>query len=170
MTQTLKWREHMKRSKTLTLGLALAMILGTVLVTEAGGPFPGAHGRFAGQGWMNLKSLLDLDLSDPQKAEILKIINQHEGEMAALRQQSFQARKDLRQALQSEPLNENDLRKAYQTLSSAREEHLVQGARMRAELKQLLTPEQLELLKKQREQRMDRLKGRLDIGPQPQGD
>ena len=160
----------MNLNKTLTLGLALAMILGMVLVAEARGPFPGAHGRFAGQGWMSLKSLLELDLSDAQKTEILKITNQHEEEMAALRQQSFQARKDLRKALRSEPLNENDLRKAYQALSSVMEEHLVQGARMRAELKQILTPEQQELLKKQRGQRMERRKGLLDMGPKPPGD
>ena len=160
----------MKPNKILTLGLALAMILGIALVAEARGPFPGAHGRSAGQGLMNLKSLLELDLSDAQKAEIQKIINQREGEMAALRQQSFQAGKDLRKALRSESLDENDLRLAYQALSSVREEHLVQGARLRAKFKQILTPEQLELLKKQREQRLERHKGRLEMGPKPQGD
>ncbi|MCJ7594534.1 MAG: Spy/CpxP family protein refolding chaperone [Desulfobacterales bacterium] len=146
----------MKPNKILTLGLALAMILGIALAAEARGPFPGAHGRSAGQGLMNLKSLLELDLSDAQKAEIQKIINQREGEMAALKQQSFPARKDLRKALRSEPLDENDLRKAYQALSSFREEHLVQGAKLRAELKQILTPEQRELLKKQKGHRMER--------------
>ena len=160
----------MKPNKILTLGLALAMILGIALVAEARGPFRGAHGRSAGQGWMNLKSLLELDLSDAQKAEIQKILNQREGEMAALRQQSFQARKDLRNALRSEPLDESDLRLAYKALSSVREEHLVQGAKLRAELKQILTPEQQELLKKQRGQRLERHKGRPDMEPKPQGE
>jgi len=160
----------MKPNKILTLGLALAMILGIALVAEARGPFPGAHGRSAGQGWMNLKSLLELDLSDAQKTEIQKLISQREEEMAALKQQSFQAGKDFRKALRSEPLNESGLRLAYKALSSVREEHLVQGARLRAELKQILTPEQLELLKKQRGHRMERPGGRLEMGPKPQGD
>ena len=160
----------MGRHKTLTLGLALAMILGIAFAADAAGPFPGAHGRRAGQGLINFRSLLELDLSDAQKAEILKVLNQHEGEMAALREQSFQARRDLRRALRSDPLDENDLRKAYKVLSSVREEHLVLGARMRAELKQIFTPQQQELLKKQRERRWGRHWGRLDTGPTPQAD
>jgi Spy/CpxP family protein refolding chaperone len=119
---------------------------------------------------MALKTLLELDLSDVQRAEILTIMNQYEGEMEAIRQQSFEARKDLRRALRAEPFDEEGLRKALRGLFSIREESVVLGARMTADLRRVLTPEQQELLKKQRGQRLGRFQGQLDPWAEAQAD
>ena len=144
----------MRSRKALTLFLALAMILGMALMAEARGPA-------VGRGFMGLKTILSLDLSDEQEAEIRQILDRYEGEMEAVRERSFHLRRDLRRALREEPVNEGDLRKTFRAQSTVREDHLVLGVRMRAELKQVLSPDQLEILEKQRGQRLERFKDRF---------
>ena len=111
---------------------------------------------------MGLKAFLSLNLSESQEAEIMKILDRHEGEMEALRERGFQARQDLRKALRAEPLNEDGLRQAFRAVSSVREEQLVLKVRMREDLNKILSPAQRDLLKEKRGQGPQGFRGRPD--------
>lgn len=154
----------MNRNKALTLLGTLAIILCIALPAEAAGPYRarGMGGPAAGDRLTGLRTLLQLDLSETQRTEIMKILDQYEVQLEGIRKRSFRAGKDLRKALRAEPNNEENLRTAYRALSSVREEHLVLGARMAAELKEVLTPEQRALLKTQRGQRLGSLRDHFE--------
>jgi Spy/CpxP family protein refolding chaperone len=72
-----------------------------------------------------------------------------------------QARKNLLAAMHAEQFNESHLRATFQQVSSIREESVVSRGKMMSELKAVLTPDQMALLKERKAQRMKRAKTRL---------
>lgn len=74
-----------------------------------------------------------------------------------------EARESLIKVLKTEQFNEDEIRNALRRAAPIREELLVMRVKMMAELKTVLTPEQLQLLEERKAQRIERLKGR--IGP-----
>jgi Spy/CpxP family protein refolding chaperone len=153
---------NMKSKKVLVVGIILTMVFAGALAAMAG-DFPSRHCRHSmGHGLFGLKAMLELKLSESQQTEMLDIIGKYENEMKNNRDSIRQARKNLMAAMHAEALNEEQLRTAFKQLSLIREESIVSRAKMMTELKAVLTPEQMALLKERKTQRMEWGKARLD--------
>ena len=151
----------MKSKKTLVVGIVLAMVFGSALAAMAG-DFSSRHRRHGfGHGFFGFKAMLELKLSGSQQTDVLTIIGKHENEMKNRLDSIQDARKNLMAAMHAEQFNESQLRAAFKEVSSIREESIVSRGKMLTELKAVLTPEQMALLKERKAQRMERVKARL---------
>jgi len=123
---------------------------------------PGNPSRNFGGGLAGLKMFIELNLSETQKTEVLRITNKYQDKRLSTREKLRESRDNLRNALKSEQFNEDGVRTAYRQVSSIQEDLLVLRVQMRSELKALLTPEQSELLKERRALRSAKMKTRLE--------
>jgi len=152
----------MKLRNVLTVTVAIALILSGFTVASAKG-FPGMHRRHGmGFGMMGLKTFLELNLTKDQESQLLTIIDKYKNSQKESRDSLRVAQKNLFKLAHEEKFNEVELRKAFQKASSIREDLFISRAKMRAEMKTVLTPEQLEKLKKNRAERAGRLRDRLN--------
>lgn len=122
---------------------------------------PGNPSRNFGGGLAGLKTFIELNLSETQKTEMLRITDKYQDKRLSTREKLREARENLRNALKSEPFNEDGVRTAHRQVSLIQENLLVLRVQMRSELKALLTPEQSELLKEKRELRSAKMKNHL---------
>jgi len=133
----------MKFNKAFTAALTLTIIIAGAFATQAMS-FGGHH---RGDGMFGLKTVLDLNLSDSQRAQILSIFGKYD--LKSVRSNLWQARKDLRTAL-SQAASEDSIDgivSAYQTkVAPLQQQMLSMRAKMMYEIKAVLTPEQLQLL------------------------
>jgi Spy/CpxP family protein refolding chaperone len=137
------------------------MVFGSALAAMAG-DFSSRHRRHDfGHGFFGLRAMLELKLSDSQQTDVLNIIGKYENEMMNARDSIREARKNFMAAMRAEVFNEEQLRAAFKQLSSIREESIVSRGKMLTELKAVLTPEQITLLKERKAQRKERVKARL---------
>jgi Spy/CpxP family protein refolding chaperone len=147
----------MRLKKGLIIALAqIIIIVGAFTVNAMA--FGHASGHM-GSGLFGLKTLLELNLTDDQRAKILSIIGKYETDRDLTRNSLRDARKGLRTALQASEFNEATIRAAYQQISKLREDQLVTRLKMMGELKSLLTQDQLDLLKARKGQRMEKFEG-----------
>jgi Spy/CpxP family protein refolding chaperone len=155
------------KMKYLGVTLALAICLCWVVLAEAGMRgrckwHPGLGSCFAG-----LKGFLELKLTESQQAEMMNIINKYHNERETLRKAMMDARENISITLKTDQFNEEAFRKAFRKTSAIKEEMCVLRAKMMAEMKAILTPEQFELLKAHRAQRLERGRHRLDTMAEP---
>jgi Spy/CpxP family protein refolding chaperone len=152
----------MKFSKFLTLTLVVVVIFAGGAPAMAGG-FGRMDHRHGGEpGFVGLKTFLKLDLKDSQRSQLLKIIDNHQAERRNTAHNFFEARRNLFKVMNSEKFDETNLRKAFERLSSIEENSFVLRARMRSEMKAVLTPEQLSLLQKRQRGHFEKTKHRVD--------
>jgi Spy/CpxP family protein refolding chaperone len=134
----------MKFSKTLTVALVLTIIFVGVVAAEAMGP----AGHHHGAGLFGLKTLLQLNLTDQQKSQILSIFANYD--MKTLKKNLWQARKALRTAI-SQAKSTDDISSAITTnlpaVQAAQKDLLSARTTMAFQIKAVLGPEQLPLLK-----------------------
>jgi Spy/CpxP family protein refolding chaperone len=151
------------KSKVLIAGLALTIVLAGAYAVDAmhSGRRSGFTGAM-GSRILGLKTLIELNLSDSQKSQLLAIIDKYEKDMEIARNSLREARHNIRTILKAGELNEYDLRNACRQAAPIKEDLLVMGAKMKAELKTVLTPEQLQLLEERKAQRMKQYRDRLD--------
>jgi len=148
----------MKTKRTLVVGLAIAVVLGGALVAAAA-VFPGHHRRGgAGPGIMGLKTLIELNLSDSQKDQVLEILDRYEQEKQNAAESLLDARKHLFTVGHAGEFNEIDIRNAFRQVSSIEEELFVLRVKMMTELEAVLNSEQIELLKDRRTGRTERMR------------
>lgn len=160
----------MKPNKTLTMPLALVVVL-VGAFTAAAGVFPGHHRRGArGFQLPGLKTFIELKLSDSQKSQVLNILEKYQRERQDTLDSLLEARKHFLTITHAEEFNENDVRKAYRKVSSIEEEGLVLRAKMMAEIRAVLNPEQIDLLRERRGQRTEKMRGRLETWLQNRGE
>ncbi len=150
-----------KKALTVMAVVSLVLVFATAFVVEARPFGPDMQKRGMGSGFAGLRAFHDLKLSDAQQESITNIINQFQNRRETLRNSMVDARKNLRVVLQTEQFNEEDARKAYREASTVREDMFVLRAKMMAELRAVLTPEQLELLKERKAKRLERMKRRF---------
>lgn len=133
----------MKLNRLLIIALAVAMIFGsasTILAKHA----RALHGPHA----MDLKGLMEeLDLSEEQRAQVEVIVVKYEDDRNNLAESLKEARDALEGVIFAEPYDEAAVRQAAQQVSTIREELAVLQAKMIAELRTVLTPEQMGYLK-----------------------
>ena len=130
----------MRLNKVLIIALTIAMIFGaasTILAKHARGPHA-----------MDLAGLIeDLDLSDEQKEQVEAIVERYEDDKDNLVESLKEAREQLQDVIFAEEYNETAVRQAAQQVSSIMEELAVLHAKMIAELRTVLSPEQMGYLK-----------------------
>ena len=95
----------------------------------------------------------DLDLMEGQKEQVEAIVKKYEGNRDTLVKSLKKAREQLSTVIFSEEFIENDVREAYDAISSIVEELVVSRAQMIAELRTVLSLEQIGYLKGQVEER-----------------
>ena len=110
-----------------------------------------------------------LGLTDPQKAQIKSVIQSHRDEWKALADRALTARKSLNEAVSAEAIDENVIRQRSADVAAARADIAVAHAHARAEILQVLTPEQQAQVKSLQskmesrfEERRQRLQNRLE--------
>jgi len=157
----------MKFNKALVGVLFLTIFFAGAVAVEAGrfGRHQGPP-SIMGPGFHGLKTLIQLNLSDPQQSKILSITEKYENERESLRESLREARRDLARVLQAENPDEDQIRSALRRAAPIREELLVMRVKMMAELKTVLTTEQLQLLEERKAHRIKGLKARS--GPVPE--
>lgn len=113
------------------------------------------RGGFAQGGGLPFMMLADLDLSEEQKQQAAEIFAASQVKRLELRQEFQASGKPLMDTLLNEEFDEQKIRELYQQQVNAGqnpaqllEERIVGQAKMLAELKAMLTPEQLDTLKK----------------------
>lgn len=147
----------MKVSKKLTVLLTLTIIFSSALVVRAG------NFRHMGKGFLGLRMLMQLDLTDAQKAEVRTIINKYREQRKNMNLQLPEAKEQLRSAIHAKDFNEENVRQAHQKLSSIMEELVVLRAKIMAELKPVLTADQLKVLEEKRAEASEKMKERRQL-------
>ena len=150
--------------KNLKLTTFTILVIICLVASHAGAKSfgPGNPSRNFGWGLTGLKTFIELNLSETQKTEVLRIIDKYQDKRQSTREKLREARENLRNALKSEQFNEDGVRTAYRKVSSIQEDLLVLRVQMRSELKAILTPEQSELLIEKRTLRFTIMKNRLE--------
>lgn len=133
----------MKFTRAFTVALVLTIILAGAFGAEAMN-----YGRHHGRGLFALKTLLELNLSDSQKTQILGIYGKYDLKTAW--KNLREARKNLRTAMQATSLDEtayiDGITSAYNQVAPLQQQLFVMRAQMGYEIRGVLTPEQLQLL------------------------
>ena len=138
------------------IGLAILLIVSAVAVANAQNPKRLGQGGAAAKGIFNVRMFLrGLNLTDQQKEQVKNILSNHKPDMKAVAQESLQARRGLREALAG-GADQAALKAAYDKVSTAGWNALMLRKQIGSEIKQILTPEQLELLQK-RQQNLKKL-------------
>lgn len=151
------------KSKVLIAALALTMVLAGAFAV--GAMNFGGHSGFKGvmgSRILGLKTLIQLNLSDSQKSRILSIIEKYENDIESAKNNLREARHNIRAAIQAGEFNENAIRNAHRQAAPIKEELLVMGAKMKAEMKTVLTLKQLQLLEERKAERIEEIRGRFD--------
>jgi Spy/CpxP family protein refolding chaperone len=145
--------KKMNSKKVLTVMAAVLMVFALAFTAEARrfGHNQGMKGNLGG-----LRLLLQLKLSDAQQTEMMNILNKYQSEREALWHSMREARKGVAAVLRAEPFNEKEAREAFKKAANIKEDMFMLRAKMMTELKAVLTPEQVELLKERRAQRLER--------------
>lgn len=130
----------MKLNKLLIIALAVTMFFGstsTILAKGGRGPHPMDLTRF----------IEELDLSEEQKVQVEAIIDKYEDDKDSLVESLKEAREKVSEVIFAEEFNEAAVRAAIGEVSPIMEELVVLHAKIIAELRTVLTPEQIGYLK-----------------------
>jgi Spy/CpxP family protein refolding chaperone len=160
----------MKSKKRTGLIIAgIVVIAGTLILTgtlmATGGNFskclsgfgmhPGMH-----RGMMGMNMLEDLNLSDAQKDQMQAIVTKYQGQRENTTDEHHKTmRETMFSVIFDDQFDEEKVREAFRKSSADKEEMVVQKAKMIAEIKTVLDPEQVELLKERKTQMMEKGRG-----------
>ena len=147
--------------RLLLTAVMMAAITGTAYAMPGDAmPGMGGPGGHLGEGLMRV--LIKLDLTDAQKHEAALILLKYRDEGKERRAAFRKAMEELRETSETEPFNEEAIRTAYKGVAAAGEEMAVHGAKLAAELKGILTPEQKASLEAFKTARHERHGGRME--------
>jgi periplasmic protein CpxP/Spy len=133
---------------------------GAVLHAQRGPGFGQFEGR--GRGGFGfgrapgLELLRQLDLTDQQREQIKGIVSQHKADFQQVRERLHAAMQAQHAAAEATPADEATIRAKANEVAAAQADMIVLGTKVRAEVFQILTPEQqakAQQLKAQRDQR-----------------
>jgi len=152
----------MRLRKAFVMALALVMVCavgawaGQHGMGHHGKGFDKSYGKKDMCGDCPFKMLHGVDLTEAQTEKIAGIFNKYEGEHDILRKKMREARKTLREAVHSDPVNEPDIRKAAQLVGDQLAALSLHQAQLYSEIRPVLTAEQTEKLQKIKENRCER--------------
>ena len=150
------------KAKRLALGMAaLALSVGLGAAASAGGFGPHGGGRHGhdGPGFMLGKRMLSqLELSDAQTEQLRAMWEKRHEQMRPAHQSLMEANRTLREAIHAKDLNESAIRAAAAEVARIEADLAVERARGLAEMRALLTPEQLTKLEELKQKAKERMK------------
>ncbi len=149
----------MKNCKMLTVVFCLAVLFFGIPAVIANAFGPPLHKG----GGLGLRTLMELDLSDSQKAEVSNLIDKYRETGEQLRDQLLEAKEASMDVILAEPFDEEKVRQAFQEISPLLEEMMVLKASFMAELRQVLNPEQQELLEEKRAELSERVRDNMQL-------
>jgi len=159
------------KSKNVWIAMvAVWMVFASAMAAEARHFRPAFGDREIGRDLVGLKALLELKLSDSQQEQMKNIIGKYEDQREVLRDKMMEAGREIRTVLKAETFDEGNARNAFRAAAQVKEELFVLRAKMISELKAVLTPEQLDLVKERRAQKLERKKERFRAVPQNIGE
>ncbi len=109
--------------------------------------FAWARGGHGEGGGMPLKMLWNLDLSTEQKAAVHKLLPAYRTEKEALREKMHAARETMHAFMTADALDEDGIREASRNMAPIMEDMAVLRARFLFDLKDILSPEQVQKLR-----------------------
>ena len=140
----------MKKHKVMVIGLAISMVLiGGVALAQM-------HGM--GFGPAPLHALMELGLSDAQKAQIAEILTTSKAERETARQKHEEVMEMLAPVLEADTFDEENIRAAFKQASGLMEDVMAIKARIAHQIQAVLTDAQQQSLKEQREKGIERMK------------
>ena len=143
----------MKSRNVLKVFFAVLMVFVFASSAEAGVLDTGPGHREAGGPWGALQTFLALKLTEAQQEQMQVIMAKYQGQERDLRTKMRETGRNTWVELNAAPFNEESARSAFKKASALREDMFILRAKMRAEMKSLLTAEQLNLLQERRAQR-----------------
>jgi Spy/CpxP family protein refolding chaperone len=146
------------RSKQLLSAWVGMILILTVASAASAGRFGRSGMPFMGKGLTGLKTFIELNLTENQKADALRIIDGFTAFRGSKKGAMQEARANMKTVVQAETFNEEQAREAFRMATALREDLFVQRVKMMSELKAILSPEQLELLKQKRTERQAKFK------------
>ena len=151
------------RSRTIVIAaFVLAIVFAVSSVAMARGFGKSDKGYHSRQGLMGLRTVMELNLSDSQKDQALKIMEKYQNNRAEVRESLIKERDSLRTAIQADEFNEGNTREVFQKASSIREDMFIERAKMMTEMKKILTPDQIKVLNERKAERLEKMKGHMD--------
>lgn len=114
------------------------------------GPGFGGPGRGPGGG---LFGIPPVDLTDDQKQQVKSIVDSHREEMQQVGEKMRTAREGMQALLDADTLDENAVRAKAAEVANAEADAAILQAKVRAQIFQILTPEQQQKAKEMRERR-----------------
>ena len=136
------------KKKIVTVLMVMAMVSAAAGMAAAFGPEGGMHGRDG--GFMGMRTLMQLNLTDAQKTEVAGIFNSAMGQREETRAKMKEARKQLRESIHAEQYDEQEVKDAFAQMTPIMEEMTLLRARTFSGLRQVLDEEQMEKLGKNR--------------------
>lgn len=140
-----------------------ALFAAAAATLAAGGIFAGRlfAGSMPGEGERAPRHMFGrmaraLELTDDQKAQVRSILKSHAAEIEQRMAAGAAARRALRDAIRTEPVNESAIRAAAAAAGSARADGAVLFARIRAEVLPVLTADQRQKLQAMEEKMKSR--------------
>ena len=149
------------------MATALAAVLAGGALMYAQGPGPGGpRGRGpGGVGPERMEAgvmLRGLDLSEAQQQQIRQLREQHREQTRPIVERLREARQAREAAMTATPFNEGQIRAAMQQLAVVESDLAVQQARLQADVRAILTPEQVQQLDARRAERDARMNERRE--------
>lgn len=154
----------MRLNKILVTVLVLTMVFAGSLPVMAKNFREGHHMHGMEPGFMGPRILMELDLTDSQKAKVKAIFTKYRDKTKDAMDSLREAGEKLEEVTQAEEFSEENIRQAFAQVSSVGEELVVLRAKIFAELKTVLDTEQIELLKERHTQRAEWIKKHIDFG------
>ena len=152
----------MTRKMTATIVVAALIAAGGLAYAQGPG-FGGPRGRGPGGPGMGAGMLLrGLDLTEAQRQQIRQLTEQHREATRTIAERLQAARAARQEAMTATPTNEAQIRAAVQQEADVEADLAVQQARLMADVRAVLTPEQLQQVEARRTQREARMQERRE--------
>ncbi len=138
--------------------MMMAGALALVALAWAGGVYAFGHGGPGGHGggFGGLKMLMQLDLSDDQKARIRGMLPAYRAEKDRRQGDLESLRERMRDLMEAERFEEDTVRQTFREMAPLMEDLAVLKVRFMHDVKTVLTPEQIAQVKERHMDREDR--------------
>ncbi len=169
MTQTIRRFGLGIGAGLMALGLGAAVLASPQDTAPNPPPFSGRAMRGPGGpgmrgGFGELRMLRQLNLTDAQKQQIRGVMQSHSAELKSLGDRMAQARQALDKLINADTIDEGAIRDASTAVAAVEADMAVARAHIRAEVLQVLTPDQqakAKQLEAQMQERMSQMRQRL---------
>ena len=142
---TIAFRQSMLAlgAAAIALGLAVGVHASTQNTAEGAPPFIGRHGTGPGGPFGEFRMMAErLRLTDAQKEQIKSILQSHKDDWKALADRAATAHKALQDAVTADTIDDELIRQRSAAVAAVEADIAVARAHTRAEIFQVLTPEQ----------------------------